>query len=445
MTELQHRIYEVESVVNPTAYRAAVARDRNQQVRRNQWAQRNRNGSGMYDDDDDEDDYDMNQMETTDLLMSASDVALLKNARQKNLGNGMVGSSSQMRYDAHDAVSQRHFVGLGRGIEAAEQSAANAYRRTNGGISGGGGSRSGTMTNGSEKMTLGMLEKILQSQYRAYMATAARVAKVHDVVNALRVQYLTAINHKDNYGSNVDTTGISAGLRRENQHIGSSQLLNRAYAYDPFHDADEREEREKMKQNLRRREEVTQGIAKTKKNTESQSVMGLQGVGNNNGNNGNNNGNNNGGSMFGVGGGGNGFGGAVGAAKPAGSMFGGTTPNALGANNMFNKQPTGSPAATGGGGGFGFGGNTAKPMGTPTNNMFGGNNAQNTQNNNTGGGGGGAAAGGFSFGGATTPGAQKVQGGNMFGGTPQQGANNGGGFGVTTPAPANNGGGFSFK
>ena len=442
MTELQHRIYEVESVVNPTAYRAAVARDRNQQVRRNQWAQRNRNGSGMYDDDDDEDDYDMNQMETTDLLMSASDVALLKNARQKNLGNGMVGSSSQMRYDAHDAVSQRHFVGLGRGIEAAEQSAANAYRRTNGGISGGGGSRSGTMTNGSEKMTLGMLEKILQSQYRAYMATAARVAKVHDVVNALRVQYLTAINHKDNYGSNVDTTGISAGLRRENQHIGSSQLLNRAYAYDPFHDADEREEREKMKQNLRRREEVTQGIAKTKKNTESQSVMGLQGVGNNNGNNGNNNGNNNGGSMFGVGGGGNGFGGAVGAAKPAGSMFGGTTPNALGANNMFNKQPTGSPAATGGGGGFGFGGNTAtKPMGTPTNNMFGGNNAQNTQNNNTG----GAASGGFSFGGASTPGAQKVQGNNMFGGTPQQGANNGGGFGVTTPAPANNGGGFSFK
>jgi hypothetical protein len=46
MTDLQNRIYEVESVVNPAAYRAAVARDRNQQLRRNQWARRNAAGGG---------------------------------------------------------------------------------------------------------------------------------------------------------------------------------------------------------------------------------------------------------------------------------------------------------------------------------------------------------------------------------------------------------------
>ena len=41
-----------------------------------------------------------------------------------------------------------------------------------------------------------MLERVLQSQYRAYMATAARVARCHDVVNQMRVQYLQAINEE---------------------------------------------------------------------------------------------------------------------------------------------------------------------------------------------------------------------------------------------------------
>ena len=68
-------------------------------------------------------------------------------------------------------------------------------------------------------------------------------------------------------------------MRRENQHIGSSQLLNRAYAYDPFYDADRKEETEKMKIDLRRREEVTSGIQKHNLLKEDKSMLAMAGTG----------------------------------------------------------------------------------------------------------------------------------------------------------------------
>jgi hypothetical protein len=178
-----------------------------------------------------------------------------------------------MRYDTHDAVKSRHFVGYGRGIEAAEQHGAMSSHRS------APNSRSGSILEKKEKITHHMLEKILQSQYRAYLATASRVAKVHDIVNKMRVQYLRNINRSEVYNSNVDTTGVSAAMRRENQHIGSSQLLSRAYAYDPFYDADRKEETEKMKIDLRRREEVTSGIQKHNLLKEDKSMLAMAGTG----------------------------------------------------------------------------------------------------------------------------------------------------------------------
>jgi hypothetical protein len=55
-------------------------------------------------------------MGQTDLNMSASQVALLNQTRHNT---GVRGSSktSQMKYDANDAVEQRFFVGYGRGLE----------------------------------------------------------------------------------------------------------------------------------------------------------------------------------------------------------------------------------------------------------------------------------------------------------------------------------------
>ena len=52
----------------------------------------------------------------------------------------------------------------------------------------------------------------------------------------------------------------AAGLRRENQHIGSSQLLNRAYSYDPFYEADEKEKIEQLKIDFRRRKKKKKKI-----------------------------------------------------------------------------------------------------------------------------------------------------------------------------------------
>ena len=68
-------------------------------------------------------------------------------------------------------------------------------------------------------------------------------------------------------------------MRRENQHIGSSQLLSRAYAYDPFYDADRKEETETMKIDLRRREEVTSGIQKHNLLKEDKSMLAMAGTG----------------------------------------------------------------------------------------------------------------------------------------------------------------------
>ena len=219
MTDLQHRLYEVESVVNPAAYRAAVARDRNQQLRRNQWARRNQCGGGGYgggyggghgdDQYDDEATDPMNADGRTDLNMSASQVALLHGGRH-NSGVRGASKTSLMRYDTGDAVEQRFFVGYGRGLEAAEQGNAQAYRSHSLSRYGANNHRhSGTTGGTSEKLTTGMLERVLQSQYRAYMATAARVASCHDVVNQMRVQYLEAINEEAaRRTGNVDEVGV---------------------------------------------------------------------------------------------------------------------------------------------------------------------------------------------------------------------------------------------
>jgi hypothetical protein len=351
--------------LNPAAYRAAVARDRTQQVRRNQWMHRNPSLE-----DDDEEDMIGNDVESsTDLLLSASNVAMLKNARQNR--TGMVGQTSQMRYDAHDAVKQRYFVGYGRGLEAAEQGSANSYRNP---------TRNGHQfaSGGNHQVTSpSTLENILRSQYRAYMSTAARVARVHDVVNKMRVQYLDQINSDEGRESNIDKLGIPARMRRENQNIGSNPLLNRSFAYDPFEDEDNKERESKNKIDFDRSKRLTKELYfSNNSSSDSTPIPGFSDNGSAN-NNSNATGNKTGANMLGVNNNNSVFGNNI-----NNSSAGAGTGNMLqfGGNNTSNKNNTNG----GGGMMFAFGSNTGGGGGGGGGGAFAmGNNNNNNNNNNT--------------------------------------------------------------
>jgi hypothetical protein len=419
MNELQQQIYEVESVVNPEAFRASVARDRNAQIRRKKWSTRNREGDngagnkaggqrGMLDMKDDSE-YD-GGMSGDDMMMTedlVGDLVMGISASQSSMLQGNTGFSSQLRYNVADAVRHRNHVAYGRGVEAAEQGAIVAHRarmlanrRRGGGVgggdaqgggghgggggggsSGGGGGRGrggGGMNAGSRggagvggamgpmrgefsegnnlrggRMSAQTLEHVLQSQYRSFLDTAARVAKVHEVVKQMRNVYLEAINSPEGgaRARALQAIAVGANSRREMNRIGANKLRSRPYGIDPFADATRKEENELQKQSRRRQQEVYRGLAKPslekQRSSTSQGAMpAIAGAGTTT-------------SISGM----PGFGSTANTANTnaAGAptlALGGAAPAAAPAAGAFGMGAA-APAA----GGFSFGGGAAKPLG----------------------------------------------------------------------------------
>ncbi len=452
MNELQQQIYEVESVVNPEAFRASVARDRNAQVRRKKWSLRNRGGDnnvrtkagGQGELLDMKDDGNDSMLSGDDIMMTedlVGDLDMGISASQSSILHGNTGFSSQLRYSVADAVRHRNHVAYGRGVEAAEQGAVAAHRarmlanrrrggaggpvhqgggRGRGGVDegrgrGGGGftadSRSGAgggfmgaiqgaigegsnLTGG--RMSAQTLEHVLQSQYRSFLDTAARVAKVHEVVKTMRNAYLETINSTAGgaRARALQASAVGANSRREMNRIGANKLRSRPYGIDPFADATRKEENELQKQSRRRQQEVYRGLAKPSLEKQRASVSqgampAIAGAGATT-------------SISGLP--------LFGTAVKTGGVVGAPNPTTGG------QAPAVAPAA----GGFNFGGGAPKPTGQGAGGFFGSPAP-----------GGNAPAAGFGFG-ATPKGAAAASGGGFnFGGATAA---------PTTPAA----GGFKF-
>ena len=103
----------------------------------------------------------------------------------------------------------------------------------------------------------------LQSQYRSFLDTAARVANVHEVVKQMRNAYLEAINSPEGGAREraLQASAVGATSRREINRIGANKLRSRPYSIDPFADANRKEENEVQKQARRRQQEVYRALA----------------------------------------------------------------------------------------------------------------------------------------------------------------------------------------